>query len=165
MKICASVKSPEELDRAGDADLIEVGIDTYRKLDCAPCKPMIVKVSTQEELLEMIGKKWDGYLDIGELPRPDIDIPVISSVRDDVRTMSSQEIIKKMTEVESEISVGTFMVNRPADLVAIYDASTLVRKRHVLTGLGEMGSITRYRSQQLGNDFDYAHVGTPSYLG
>ena len=57
------------------------------------------------------------------------------------------------------------MVNRPADLVSIFDASSLIQKKHVLIGLGEMGSITRYRSKFLGNEFDYAHVGTPAYYG
>ena len=165
LKICASVNSPEELEKASNADYIAVNMDTFRQIKDAPGKTMIVKVSTQEQALEMAGKKWDGYLDVGEMPKPSMGVPIISSIYDELRTMSSQEIVEKMNGFDCEIAVGTFMVNRPADLVSIFDASSLIQKKHVLIGLGEMGSITRYRSKFLGNEFDYAHVGTPAYYG
>ena len=165
LRVCASVKSPEELEKAMDADLVEIDIETYRQLQCEPGIPMIVKISNQEQAVEMHSKKWNGYLDIGELPKPEMDVPIICSIRDDVRTMSSAEIVNRMNGFDCDVAVGIFMVNRPADLVSISDASSLIQKKHVLVGLGEMGSITRYRSRLLGNEFDYAHVGTPSYLG
>ena len=165
LKICASVNSPEELDKVSDADYIAVSLDTFRQMKDAPGRPVIVKVTTQDQTLEMMNKKWDGFLDIGEMPRPDANVPVISSIYDELRTMSSQEIVGKMNGFECDIAVGTFMVNRPADLVSIFDASSLIQKKHVLIGLGEMGSITRYRSRLLGNEFDYAHVGTPAFYG
>ena len=164
-KVCASIGSLEELEKAKEADLIDMGIDTYRNLDGDIGKPMIVRISTLDESLEIFGKKWDGYLDIGELARPATEMPVISSIRDDVRTMPSDEIVDRLNGFDCDIAVGTFMVNRPADLVSIFDASSLIDKKHVLIGLGEMGSLTRYRSGLLGNEFDYAHVGTPSYYG
>ncbi len=165
LKICASVNSPEELEKASSADLITVNMDMFRQMDTMPDKPMIVKISSMEEAAEMAAKKWDGYLDIGEIQRPGSNSPVIASVYDELRTMSSQEIVEKMNSFDCDIAVGTFMVNRPADLVSIIDASALIQKKHVLIGLGEMGSITRYRSKLLGNEFDYAHVGTPQYYG
>ena len=165
LRVCASINSPEEIVNVKGADLMEVSIDTFRQMTEMPDMPVIVRVSTQEEIAEMLGKKWDGYLDIGELPRPETNIPVISSIHDDVRTMSSQEIIDRMNAFDSEVAIGFFMVNRPADLVAIHDASPFIQKKHVLVGLGEMGSITRYRSRLLGNEFDFAHAGTPAYIG
>ena len=165
VKVCASVRTVEELEKTGDADIVEVPIEVYRNLQNPPQKPMVVKVSSQEESLEMFNKKWNGYLDIGELPSPEMDVPIIASVHDDLRTMSSPDIVKKMEGFSCDIAVGTFMINRPADLVSLMDASRLVKKKHVLVGLGEMGYITRYRSALLGNEFEYAHVGTPSYIG
>ena len=165
LKVCATIGSLEELDKAKEADLIEMKIDDYRCIGSEIDKPVIVRISTPEESVEMFNKKWNGYLDIGELPRPKTEMPVISSLRDSVRTMTSQEIVEKMNGFDCDVAVGTFMVNRPADLVSIYDASTLVQKKHVLVGLGEMGSLTRYRSRLLGNEFDFAHAGTPVYTG
>ncbi len=165
LKVCAYVNSPEDLEKANSADLITVSNETYHQLNCEPSVPVIVKVSTVEEATLMAGKKWNGYLDIGELPRPSANVPIISSIYDELRTMSSQEMVEKMNGFDCDIAVGTFMVNRPADLVSIMDASALIQKKHVLVGLGEMGSITRYRSKLLGNEFDYAHVGTPMYYG
>ena len=165
LRICASVNSLEELQNAKGADLMEVDIGTFRQMTEMPEMPVIVKVSTMEEVAEMLSKKWDGYLDVGELPIPETDIPVISSIHDEQRTMSSQEILDRMNGTDCDIAIGFFMVNRPADLVSIYDASPLIQKKHVLVGLGEMGSITRYRSRLLGNEFDYAHAGTPAFLG
>ena len=163
LKVCASIGSLEELDRANGADLIEMRMEEYRCLKSEISKPMILRISTPEESVEVFGKKWDGYLDIGELPRPSTDMPIIASVRDDVRTMSSNEIIEKMNGFDCDVAVGTFMVNRPADLVSIFDASKHIQKKHVLVGMGEMGALTRYRSKLLGNEFDYAHAGTPAY--
>ena len=165
LRVCASINSLEEIQNAKGADLMEVGIDTFRQMTEVPDMPVIVKVSTMEELTEMLSKKWDGYLDIGDLPTPETDIPVISSVRDELRTMSSQEIIDRMNGTDCDVAIGFYTVNRPADLVSIYDASPLIQKKHVLVGLGEMGSITRYRSRLLGNEFDFAHAGTPAYIG
>ncbi len=165
LRVCASINSPEEIVNAKGADLMEVSIETFRQMTEMPDMPVIVRVSTQEQIAEMLGKKWDGYLDIGELPRPETNIQIISSIHDDVRTMSSQEIIDKMNAFDSEVAIGFFTVNRPADLVAIHDASPFIQKKHVLVGLGEMGSITRYRSKLLGNEFDFAHAGTPAYMG
>ena len=165
LRVCASINSPEEIVNAKGADLMEVSIETFRQMTEMPNMPVIVRISTQEQIAEMLGKKWDGYLDIGELPRPETNIPIISSIHDDVRTMSSQEIIDKMNAFDSEVAIGFFTVNRPADLVAIHDASPFIQKKHVLVGLGEMGSITRYRSKLLGNEFDFAHAGTPAYMG
>ena len=165
LKICASVNSPEELDKVSDADYIAVSVDTFRRMKNVSDRPVIVKVTTQDQTLEMMNKNWDGFLDIGEMPRPDANVPVISSIYDELRTMTSQEIVEKMNGFDCDIAVGTFMVNRPADLVSMFDASSLIQKKHVLIGLGEMGSITRYRSRLLGNEFDYAHVGTPAFYG
>ena len=165
LRVCASIGSPEELDRIEGADLLEMDIETFRNLNKESDVPIIVKVKDQQQILELFNKKWNGYLDIGGLPRPETDTPVISSVRDELRTMSSSEMVEMMNGSECDIAVGVFMVNRPADLVSIYDASSLIQKKHVLVGLGEMGAITRYRSKILGNEFDYAHVGTPSYPG
>lgn len=165
LRVCASVNSLEEIQNAKGADLMEVDIATFRQMTEMPGMPVIVRVSTIEEVAEMLTKKWDGYLDVGELPIPETDIPIISSVRDELRTMSSQEIIDRMNGTDCDIAVGFFTVNRPADLVSIFDASPLIQKKHTLVGLGEMGSITRYRSRLLGNEFDYAHAGTPSFLG
>ena len=165
LRVCASINSPEEIANAKGADLMEVSIDTFRQMTEVPEIPVIVRASTMEELTELLSKKWNGYLDIGELPRPETSIPVISSIHDELRTMSSQEIIDRMNGFDCEVAIGFFTVNRPADLVSIYDASPMIQKKHVLVGLGEMGSITRYRSRLLGNEFDFAHAGTPLFIG
>ncbi|MBO4552358.1 MAG: hypothetical protein J5673_04110 [Candidatus Methanomethylophilaceae archaeon] len=164
-RVCASVNSIEEIQNTMGADLMEVSIETFRQMTEMPEMPMIVRVSTMEEVAEMLTKKWNGYLDVGELPIPETSVPVITSIRDGLRTMSSQEIVDRMNGSQCEIAVGFFTVNRPEDLVSIYDASPLIQKKHVLVGLGEMGSITRYRSRLLGNEFDFAHAGTPAYIG
>ena len=165
MKVCASIGLPEELEKANDADLLAMDIDTFRNLQCTPCKPVIIKVSNQDQLMEMLGKKWEGYIDIGTMPLPNAQMPVMSSIREDTRTMTSQEMLDMVEGSGCEIFMGQYMVNRPADLVAIYDASQLMEKKHVLIGMGEMGSLTRYRSKLLKNEFKYVHVGTPVYQG
>lgn len=165
MKICTSVSSQEELGRVPVTDLAEVDAKTFQQMVHAPERQFVVRVENEEQIVAVATEKLNGYINVGGFRRPKTQIPVISTFRDDNRTMSSSEIVGMAEKMDCEIAMFMFHVNRPADLVAIKDASELIERKHVLIGTGEMGSITGFRPRKLGNEFAYTHAGTPVYSG
>ena len=164
MKICASISSAEELKNAADADFVRADFDLFDEIASTGI-PAIVKARNEEEVKYLSSKRWKGYIDVGESQRPVTDMPVAASVKDDIRSSSGAGMARRLDGLGCDLAIGAFMVNRPMDLLSIYDAARNMQTKHVLIGLGEMGSITRYRQALLGNEFDLVHAGTPYYEG
>lgn len=165
MKICAAIGSADEINNIGDAEMVEIRLDVFEQVPKDIKVPIIVKVNTKEQLDNLSTEPFDGYTDIGEMKRPEGLKNVIASYHDMQRTPITKMIVEKMNGFDCDIAKGAFVVNRMSDLVSIYDASKLVTKKHVLIGMGEMGLVTRARSDLLGNEFTFAHTGTPTAEG
>jgi len=61
-----------------------------------------------------------------------------------------------------DVSKGAFMIDSVTDLHELVKASRVLRQRegeHILIGMGELGTITRIRSERLGNAFTFASMG------
>ncbi|MDR0309393.1 MAG: shikimate dehydrogenase, partial [Candidatus Methanoplasma sp.] len=96
---------------------------------------------------------------------PNVDLDVISSHHNFDSTPSAEKIAGLLNSMKGDISKGAFKVGSLSDLKSLYDASRSIKKRHVLIGMGELGTITRIRADLLGNEFTFAYVGKPTAPG
>jgi shikimate dehydrogenase len=115
--------------------------------------------------LSLLPDGFSGMIDVGEAPRPDCGLTVVSSRHDYSGTPPAGEIAAGLSAMEGDIAKGAFMVNRLSDLSSIFRASRMIRGRRVLLGMGELGAITRIRGDVLGNEFTFAYVGEPTAPG
>lgn len=67
--------------------------------------------------------------------------------------------------MSSDISKVVFKINSFIDLIKILDTSILFKKRHIILGIGTMGSLTRIRQNILSNEFTFGYVGKPTAPG
>jgi 3-dehydroquinate dehydratase/shikimate dehydrogenase len=104
-------------------------------------------------------------IDIGEHDVPDTDAEVISSCHNYDSTPSAKEITALLKNMKGDVAKGAFKINSFSDLKSLYDVSRSIEKRHVLLGMGELGAVTRIRSDILGNEFTFAYVGKPTAPG
>lgn len=166
VKICASLNSVSEIPDAGNANIVEIKVgNTYQELPKGIDKPMIIRVKSNEMMNRYAKEEFDGYLDIGTNIRPRTDHKIIASYHNDVRTGSSKDIADLMNSFDCDIAKGVYKINRPTDLLSLYDASKNIRKKHILLGMGEMGVVTRLRPNILHNEFTYARLGAVTAEG
>ena len=164
-RTCASVGSSDELIHIGGAELIEIRMDIFGDIPPGINVPMIVKITDDGQLVRCADRICNGYMDIGERRRPTTGIGIIASVHDTERTWAAEDIAERLNSFDCDIAKGAFAVRSPSDLVAIHEASLSIKRPHILIGMGELGMITRIRSDLLGIQFMYAHTGTPTAPG
>lgn len=166
MIICAAIGSSDELKNIGNADMAEIRLDVFDDIPEGIGKTIVLKVDTKEQLEKYSQRSINGFVDIGEMKKPDdMKNKVISSYHDMEKTPSTEKIAEILNGFDCDIAKGAFMINNVEDLVKIYDASKLIEKRHVLLGMGNLGQITRLRPDILKNEFTFAHTGTPTADG
>ncbi len=165
MKICAAIGSPNELNNIGNAQLAEIRMDVFDKVPTGLSVPIVVTVKDTAQMEAVKSLQINGYLDIGSMKRPDSQNKIISSIHEMQRTPSSKMIADTMNGLNCDLVKGAYMVNRMGDLTSIFDASKQITRPHVLIGMGEMGLITRLRSDMLNNEFQFAHTGTATAPG
>lgn len=166
MKICASIGSVSEITNVGNANMIEFRMGSiFQELPKDIDRPIIVRARSNELISKYAKEDFNGYLDIGSAIRPNTDHKIIASYHNGIRTGTSNEIADKLNSFDCDIAKGVYMINRPSDLMSLYDASKNIEKKHILLGLGEMGVVTRLRPNILQNEFTYAHTGTPTAIG
>lgn len=161
MRICASLSKDYDEEEVSQADLVEIRSDIFDKM------PEIDK----ELIITIKGNSADiipaGFKGMVDAPA-DVDIyeaERISSYHDHNGTPNAETIVEIMNSMDGDIAKGAFQVNDISDLLSIYDASPKVTKRHVILGMGELGTITRIRQKILKNEFTFAHAGTPIASG
>ena len=67
--------------------------------------------------------------------------------------------------MDCDIAKAAFTVGSPRDLVSILDAATSLKRRHVILGMGALGTVSRIRASLLGNEFTFGYVGEPTAPG
>jgi 3-dehydroquinate dehydratase/shikimate dehydrogenase len=115
--------------------------------------------------LSLLPDGFNGMIDIGEEKRPDTKVTVVSSHHDHEKTPSAEEIVSKLNGLDGDIAKGAFTVNSFTDLHSIYTAASELKKKHVLLGMGGLGTVTRIRGPLLKNEFTFAYVGEPTAPG
>ncbi|AIZ56858.1 shikimate dehydrogenase [Candidatus Methanoplasma termitum] len=164
MKICASLSSVSDIELIKKADMAEVRMDLLGHVPDIKGKELIVTFRGTPDLT-VLPKGFKGMIDVGEYDVPDVDVDVISSFHDHESTPSAEKIISLLKKQKGDVKKGAFKVNSFTDLKSIYDASKQIKERHVLLGMGGLGTVTRIRQDILGNLFTFAYVGEPTAPG
>lgn len=155
MRICSTYGAEHKLAPG----MNEVRMDVFEN----------VPKMNKDSILTLCGKDpsiipegFKGLVDNGTDVLP--DRRCIRSIHDFDRTPTAEEIVEQM-EGPQEISKGAYMVNSFRDLHRIYQASEMLNRKHVLVGMGDTGTVTRIRSDLLGNEFTYGYIGEPTAPG
>ncbi|MFA6710209.1 MAG: shikimate dehydrogenase [Candidatus Methanomethylophilaceae archaeon] len=164
MRICAAIGSTEEMRKHTSADMAEIRLDVFREIPDGLDVPRLITFKGVPDY-SLLPEGFDEMMDVGESAVPITDATVVSSYHDMEHTPSADRIVEIMNGMRGDVSKGAFAVNGFADLASIYSASKMLDKRHVLIGMNELGKITRIRSDLLGNEFTFAHTGTPTAAG
>lgn len=163
-RICASLDSYTGKENLSGADMVEIRTDLFDKIPDIPGKEMLVTFREDTDL-SLLPEGYSGMIDIGTGKRPESMLKVISSHHDYVKTPSYDETASILNGMEGDIVKGAFAVRDFNDLRDLMTASKMVKRPHVLIGMGEMGTLTRIRSSLLGNEFTFGYVGKPTAPG
>lgn len=159
MRVCASYGSVPE--KPADADMHEIRLDVFDALPHYAGENSIVTLAGRD--ISLIPKDFKGLVDVGE---SDVSVPFrkIRSVHDYEATPSEAALREILEHGDQELSKCACMVNSFSDLHTIYKAASVGRK-HLLLGMGELGTVTRIRQMLLGNDFSFGYVGKKTAEG
>jgi len=164
MKICASLSSVSEINSIKKADMAEIRLDLLGKVPDIKEKELLVTFREEPDL-SILPKGFKGMIDVGEFNIPKTDLEVISSVHNYDSTPSAKEMTTLLKNMKGNVVKGAFKINSFTDLKNLYDSSQSIKKKHVLLGMGELGTVTRIRQEKLGNLFTFAYVGEPTAPG
>ncbi len=164
MRVCASLSSAGDMDLAEEADMVEIRLDLLGGVPDTHGKPTLVTFRGGVDL-SVLPDGFSGMVDVGEDPRPDTGLRVVSSYHDYESTPTADEIVGMLSAMDGDIRKGAFMVNKMKDLMSILEASKRIREDHVLLGMGALGVLTRIRQDILGNEFTFGYVGEPTAPG
>lgn len=164
MRICASISGVSDLDKVGDADMVEIRLDLLGHVPKVKDKDLLVTYRTPFDP-SVLPRGYRGLIDIGEEERPDTELGVVASHHDYERTPNAERIRSILDDQDSDICKAAFMVNGFRDLVSISDAARKYPKKHVVLGMGSLGTVTRIRQKLIGNEFTFGYVGEPTAPG
>lgn len=164
MKVCASLSGMSDLGLADRADMVEIRLDLLGEVPDIKGRELLVTYRGPIDL-GVLPEGFSGTIDIGEEPRPDTALGVVASYHDYESTPDAERIRSIMRSMDCDICKGAFTVNRFTDLVSILDAARSISKRHVVLGMGALGTVTRIRQTILGNEFSFGYVGEPTAPG
>jgi 3-dehydroquinate dehydratase/shikimate dehydrogenase len=167
MRICASLGSADDLcsDDPALADLIEIRTDVFDRIPQNFLRKGQTGLITFKDQVreDIIPEGW--IADVGTEDPSRIKSETISSYHDFDRTPEDSEILNAIETMKGDIVKGAFAVNSVEDLVRLSDLSQRIRKKHVVIGMGELGRITRIRSDLMRNEFTFAYVGKETAPG
>jgi shikimate dehydrogenase len=147
------------------ADMAEIRLDLLGpNVPNIPDKELLVTYRDGIDL-SLLPDGFNGLIDVGEEKKPDTEVTVVSSYHDHEKTPSSEDIVSKLDSFNGDIVKGAFTVNSFTDLHSIYSASKELKRKHVLLGMGSLGTVTRIRGPLLKNEFTFAYVGEPTAPG
>ena len=164
MRICASLSSVSDAKTIEKADMVEIRMDILGRVPDIKGKDTVVTFRDVPDL-SVLPRGFNGMIDIGEHDVPDTDADVITSIHNYDSTPPANDITICLNSMKGDVSKGAFTINTLSDLKSLYDSSRSIKKRHVLIGMGELGTITRIRGNTLGNEFTFAYVGRPTAPG
>ncbi len=163
MKVCASLSSASDLERCGTR-MVEIRLDLLGRVPDAPGRELLVTFRGPVDP-SVLPEGFDGTIDIGEEPRPETPATVVASHHDFEGTPTAERIVSILNGMDCDIAKAAFTVADFGDLANILDAARSLERRHVVLGMGAMGTITRVRADILGNEFSFGYVGEPTAPG
>ena len=160
MRVCASYGSVP--DKPADADMHEIRLDVFDSVPSFADENSIVTLAGRE--ISLVPEGFPGLVDVGE---SDVTIPFrkIRSVHNYESTPSFDDLAHILNTGDQELSKCACMVNSFSDLHTIFKTATSVKRKHLLLGMGELGTITRIRQALLKNEFSFGYVGKKTASG
>ena len=166
MRICASLGSADDIgsEDLGNVDMVEVRTDLFDSVPDGLLNKGIKGVVTFRGKVtgSMIPDGW--MADIG-IEESDVKNKVISSYHNYEGTPCADDVVSVLKKMDGDIVKGAFSVNEVKDAVTLFDVSRMIKKDHVIIGMGELGKITRIRQKILGNEFTFAYIGKQTAPG
>ena len=160
MRVCATYGSvPGE---RSDAPMEEFRLDVFDELPGDIGRDDIIALCGRDASL--VPEGFEGLVDAEE-SEGGIPFRRIRSVHDFERTPEADAIAEMLSVGGQEISKLACRADSFSDLHRIYLASEKASRRHVLIGMGEIGTVTRLRPEVLGNEFTFGYVGEPTAPG
>ena len=163
MRVCASLSTAADLERCR-TKMVEIRLDLLGAVPDAPDRDLLVTFRGDIDL-GILPKDFHGMIDIGEEPRPETTAEVVASHHDFDGTPTSEHIRRILGSMDCDIAKGAFTTRSFRDLVSISDAACSLKKRHVVLGMGPLGTVTRIRAALLRNEFSFGYVGEPTAPG
>lgn len=163
MRVCASLSSAAELDTP--TRLVEVRLDLLGSVPEDTRGHELLVTFRGPVDTKALPEGFSGMIDIGEEHRPETTATVVASHHDFEGTPHAERIVSVLSGMDCDIAKGAFAVNYLTDLVSILDAARSLRRRHVVLGMGPLGTVTRVRADVLGNEFSFGYVGDPTAPG
>ena len=170
MKICASIGSADDLDHSmlDLADIVEIRTDIFGSVpENALRDGQTGLISFKDGIIpSMIPAGW--MADVGDSERRVAcgrADTVITSHHDFTGTPDAGDIVKELEAMDGDIVKGAYAVNTLRDAVELLNASSCVKRKHIIIGMGELGTVTRVRGNILGNEFAFAYVGNATAPG
>lgn len=160
MRVCASYGSVPE--RPAGTEMQEIRLDVFGSVPPYADADTVVTLAGKD--VSQVPAGFPGLVDVGD---SDVSIPFrkIRSVHDFEGTPSMEELRSVLEHGDQEVSKFACTVRSFSDLHTIYRAAASVKRRHVLLGMGELGTVTRIRQSVLGNYFTFGYVGKPTAPG
>lgn len=154
MRVCASYGSVP--DRPADADMHEIRLDVFKEVPSWASDDCIITLAGKD--VSSVPAGFGGLVDAGDSDAP-IPFRRIRSVHDFGKTPSAEEIRRSLETGDQELSKFACAVHSFTDLHSIYAAASAVKRKHLVLGMGETGTVTRIRQSLLGNGFTFGYVG------
>lgn len=160
MRVCASYGSVPE--KPADADMQEFRLDVFDSIPPYANENSIVTLAGRD--ISLIPEDYPGLVDVGD---SNLDIPFrkIRSIHDFTSTPSFEDLEHILNTGNQELSKCACMVRSFSDLHTIFRVATSVERKHLLLGMGELGTVSRIRQSILGNDFSFGYVGKKTAEG
>ncbi|MDO5853920.1 MAG: shikimate dehydrogenase, partial [Thermoplasmata archaeon] len=163
MRVCASLSSASELSETRTR-MVEIRLDLLGSVPDAPDRDLLVTYRGPIDL-GILPEGYSGMIDIGEEPRPETKATVVASHHDFEGTPNAERIVSILNGMDCDISKAAFSVKSLRDLTSILDAARSMKRKHVILGMGPLGTVTRIRASILGNEFSFGYVGEPTAPG
>ncbi len=163
MRVCASLGSADDLEDC-DTGMVEIRLDLLGSVPAVEGRDLLVTYRGPVDL-GILPEGFSGMIDIGEEPRPDTKVGIVASHHDYEGTPTAERIVSTLRGMDCDIAKGAYAVNSLRDLTSILDAARSVGRRHVILGMGSLGTVTRIRASLLGNEFTFGYVGEPTAPG
>jgi shikimate dehydrogenase/3-dehydroquinate dehydratase type I len=176
-KICAVLMEETTGAIPDGAEALEFRLDLFPKMpeDFSFLKAGVPVIATfrGKEDVSLLRKALDAgadFVDIASDSALRNAFPkdrTICSCHDFEKTPDTGTILEIMSDLKtSGIPKAAFMVHGAADLLAIRDAAEVLKgEPFILIGMGEAGTITRIRAEDLGVLFHYCTPGNPTAPG
>jgi 3-dehydroquinate dehydratase/shikimate dehydrogenase len=164
MRVCASLGDASDLESVGRDDMVEIRLDLLGSVPDTAGRETLVTYRGPIDL-SILPPGFSGLIDIGEEDRPETKVRVVASHHDYESTPDAERLRSILGSMDADVCKAATQVRDFRDLMSIHDAAKSFPRKHVVLGMGSMGTVTRIRQKILGNEFSFGYIGEPTAPG